>query len=262
MARIRKKGMFIGLAIVLVIAVVAVGYMAKERLGMGETADAADSTAAMDSATVAEGADKSDDEDKDKEPPPVPVEVAEVERREISSYYVTTATLEPERKVDILAKIAEEVEQIQVEEGDVIKQGQLLCRLDDDAQRVALEEAKINQAQSKSEFERIESMFEQNLISEKEFLDAKYKYELAVNKYEAAAVRYEYTRIRAPFDGVITERLVDEGEHVNIGTRLFVLADTHPLQLTMYLPEGEIKSIRTGQMVYIISDANPDVRFT
>lgn len=262
MARIRKKGMFIGLAIVLVIALVAVGYMEKERLGMGETADAADSTAATDSASVAEAADKSDDEDKDKEPPPVPVEVAEVERREISSYYVTTATLEPERKVDILAKIAEEVEQIQVEEGDIVKQGQLLCRLDDDAQRVALEEAKINQAQSKSEFERIESMFEQNLISEKEFLDAKYKYELAVNKYEAAAVRYEYTRIRAPFDGVITERLVDEGEHVNIGSRLFVLADTHPLQLTMYLPEGEIKSIRTGQMVYIISDANPDVRFT
>jgi membrane fusion protein (multidrug efflux system) len=262
MARIRKKGMFIGLAIVLVIAVVAVGYMERERLGMGETADAADSTAATDSASVAEAADKSDDDDEDKEAPPVPVEVAEVERREISSYYVTTATLEPERKVDILAKIAEEVEQMQVEEGDVVKQGQLLCRLDDDEQRVALAEAKINQVQSKSEFERIESMFEQNLISEKEYLDAKYQFELAVNRYEAAAVRYEYTRIRAPFDGVITERLVDEGEQVNIGTRLFVMADTDPLQLTMYLPEGEIKSIRTGQLVHIIPDANPDMRFT
>jgi membrane fusion protein (multidrug efflux system) len=262
MARIRKKGMFIGLAFVFVIAVVAVGYMAKERLGMGETADAADSTAATDSASVAEAADKSDDEDEEKETPPVPVEVAEVERREISSYYVTTATLEPERKVDILAKIAEEVEQLKVEEGDVVKQGQLLCRLDDDEQRVALEEAKINQAQSKSEFERIESMFEQNLISEKEYLDAKYQDELAVNKFEAAEVRYEYTRIRAPFDGVITERLVDEGEHVNIGTRLFVMADTDPLQLTMYLPEGEIKSIRTGQVLHIIPDANPDMRFT
>jgi membrane fusion protein (multidrug efflux system) len=254
--------MFIGLAIVLVIAIVAVGYMQKERLGLGETADAADSTAATDSASVAEAADKSDDEDEDKEAPPVPVEVAEVERREISSYYVTTATLEPERKVDILAKIAEEVEQMQVEEGDVVKQGQLLCRLDDDEQRVALEEAKINQVQSKSEFERIESMFEQNLISEKEYLDAKYQFELAVNRYDAAAVRYEYTRIRAPFDGVITERLVDEGEQVNIGTRLFVMADTDPLQLTMYLPEGEIKTIRTGQLVHIIPDANPEMRFT
>jgi membrane fusion protein (multidrug efflux system) len=206
-------------------------------------------------------AEKGDDEG-DKEDPPVPVEVAEVTIREISSYYVTTATLEPEKKVDILAKIADEVSAMLVEEGDVVKKGQVLCRLDDEEQRIALEETKINQAQRNADFERIESMFEQSLISEKEYLDSKYQNELAVNAFNAAKVRYEYTRVRAPFDGIVTERLVDLGENVTIGARLFVMADTDPLQLTMYLPEGELKTIRKGQLVHIIPDANPDMRFT
>jgi membrane fusion protein (multidrug efflux system) len=237
-----------------------VAYVAKDRFLVGETADAADSTA-VDDSTVAEGEEK-DEEEGEKEDPPVPVEVAEVTIREISSYYVTTATLEPEKKVDILAKIADEVSQMLVEEGDIVKKGQILCRLDDEEQRIALDEAKINQAQRKADFERIESMFKQNLISEKEYVDTKYQYELAVNAHEAARVRYEYTRVRAPFDGIVTERLVDEGENISVGARLFVMADTDPLQLTMYLPEGELKTIRKGQLVLIIPDANPDMRFT
>jgi len=192
----------------------------------------------------------------------VPVEVAQVGLREISSYYVTTATLEPEKKVDILAKMADEVANIRVEEGDVVTKGQLLCRLNDNEQKVALAGAEINRDQRKADFDRIESMYKQTLISETEFLESKYQYELAVNAYEAASVRYEYTRIRAPFDGVITERLVDVGENVAVGTRLFVLADTDPLRMSMYLPEAEVKTIRKGQVVYIVPDANPDKRFS
>jgi len=263
MALKRKKVTLVIIAVVAVFALAATGYVAKDRLASSDTADAADSTAAGDSAAVAAG-DKGGDGDKEgeKETPPVPVEVALVERREISSYYVTTATLEPEKKVDILAKVSDEVEEIRVEEGDRVKKGQLLCRLDDKEQRVALDEARINQEQKKNDHERIESMYKQSLISEKEYLDSKYQHELAINAYEAATVRYEYTRIRAPFDGIVTERLVDEGENITIGTRLFVMADTDPLRLTMYLPEGEIKTIRPGQVVYIVPDANPSMNFT
>ena len=152
--------------------------------------------------------------------------------------------------------------ELAVEEGDVVRKGQLLCRLDDGEQKVALDEAKINRDQRETDFERIESMYTQNIISETEYLESKYQYELAVNAYAAASVRYDYTRIVAPFDGVVTQRLVDEGEHVSIGSRLFVVADTDPLRLSMYLPEGEIKTIRSGQVVYIVPDANPDVQFT
>jgi len=263
MARISKKVRIIGLVAIAVIIVVAVAYFARDRFIAGDLAGAADSTAAAGDSTVA----KSDDGDKKKdgekkEAPPVPVEVAEAARRQISSYYVTTATLEPERKVDILAKVAGEVAKIMVEEGDFVKEGDLLCKLDDDELRISLEEATINQIQWKREFERIESMYKQNLISDKEYGDTKYQFELATNALEAASLRYEYTRIRSPFTGVVTERIVDEGENINVGSRLFVVADTEPLLITMFLPESELKTIQKGQTVYINPDVNPEMRFT
>ena len=57
--------------------------------------------------------------------------------RSISTFYQTTATLEPEKRVDILSKIAGEVRQTLVEEGDFVKEGAILCRLDDAELRVA-----------------------------------------------------------------------------------------------------------------------------
>lgn len=263
MARFRKKGRWIALAAVIVIVLLVAAYIAHDKLSVSHTADAADSTAVDDSTAVQAGSEENDGDEKgEEETPPVPIEVAEVGRREISSYYVTTATLEPEKRVDILAKVADEIVDIAVEEGDVVSKGQLLCRLDDDEQKVALDEAKINRDQRKTDFDRIESMYKQNLISETEFLEKKYQHELAVNAYEAASVRYDYTRIKAPFDGVVTQRLVDEGEQVSIGTILFVVSDTDPLRLSMYLPEGEIKTINGGQLVYIVPDANPDTQFS
>ena len=277
MARIGRKTRLAGLIAVVVIVVVAAGYLARQHFGGGRTAGAADSTAIADSTgkgggDTAGAADSQENKKKkdrkgkkgqeEKEAPPVPIEVAQAGLRSISSYYVTTATLEPERKVDILAKISGQVREINVEEGDVVEAGALLCRLDDDEPRIALEEAKINRQQREQDFKRVESMFQQNLISEKEYLDVKYQHELAVNAYESAELRYGYTRIQAPFKGVVTERLVDVGKTVNVGSQLFVMADTEPLELTMYLPEGEIKSIRRGQDVFINPDANPDARFT
>ncbi len=260
----RKRRTFTVL-LVIVIVVVTAGYVARTQFGLFDTAGAADSTAAGDSTAVAEAGGKKKgkggDKDGKKEAPPVPVEVAEAGLRGISSYYVTTATLEPEKKVDILAKIAGEVTVVIVEEGAHVKKGDVLCRLDDKELKVALEEVRINRDMRRHEKERFESMHARDLISDKEFGDMKYQYELAENQYQSALLRYRYTQIRAPFDGVVTERLVDPGENVTIGTRLYVVSDIDPLRITMYLPEAEIKAITPGQTVHINPDVSPDLDF-
>lgn len=253
--RLRKPGRRTLIAVISLIIVIAIGYVLRDRIVVGDTAGAADTTS-TDSTAVAE------EQEKDKGPAPVPVEVAMVERREMSSFYVTTATLEPEKKVDILAEVGGQVTDIIAEEGAFVKKGDLLARLDDREQKIALEQERINRDQQKREVERLKSMHEQDLISDKEYADVQYQYELARNKYEQAALRYEWTRIRAPFDGVVTERAVDPGEHINIGSKLFVLADTEPLELEMYLPESELKSIAVGQAVEITPDINPDMKFS
>jgi len=264
MARFGRKRFWFALVIVVIVVVVG-GYFAKGMI-RGEAAGDADGTVTADSTadstsagadtTAAKKKDKKDD-DKDKEPDPVPVEVSTVLPREISSYYYTTATLDPEREVNVPSKITGEIVKLHVEEGAWVSQGAVLCQIEDDEPRIALDEARINLEKQASEFDRIRSMYEEKLISDREFTDAKYQADLAKNQHEAALVRYEYTKVRAPFEGVITKRYVELGQNINAGEQLFEIADTDPLLLRLYLPESEIGDIHVGQEVSIHPDNDP-----
>jgi membrane fusion protein (multidrug efflux system) len=259
MANRKKRRWVIVGVLVVVILIIAVGYTFRVGPFAGLAAGSADSLVAGADSTAGEdslAASKSKDEDK-KDLERVPVEVAEVQPRKISSYYLSTAALEPEKMVDVLVKIAGQVEKIYVEEGDVVREGTILCALEDREQKVALDEARINRDKQKREFERLKAVHERSLISDKEFSDITYQYELAKNQYDAALLRYEYTKIRAPFSGVITERTVNKGQNVNIGTKLYAIADTEPMLLRLYLPEKEVASIKVGQEVLITPDSDP-----
>jgi membrane fusion protein (multidrug efflux system) len=271
MARLRKKGL-LGIIIIIVVVILTGGYFAKRSSnhgvaakrssgGSAATADSTTDSTLASADTTGEGKeDEGDDEDK-KEPDPVPIEVALVSPRQISSYYYTTATLEPEKKVDVLAKIAGEVTKIHVEEGAVVKSGALLCELEGSELKVALDEARINKEQKVREYERIRSMYDERLISDREYSDAKYQYEIAENKFTAAELRYEYTKIRAPFGGVVTRRYIELGQNLNVSSQVFQLVDPNPLLIRMYLPENEISAIRVGQKVSVEPDSDTSKSF-
>lgn len=265
MARFGKPKLWITLVLVVIVVCVG-GYFTQSAL-RGGGADAADSTSVAadstsDSTAVAAGKSSTgkDGKDEKKEPDPVPVEVALAAPREISSYYYTTATLDPEREVNVLAKTTGEIVKLHVEEGATVAAGAVLCQIEDDAPRIELDEARINVDKQEAEFKRIESMFKENLISDREYSTAKYEYEIAKNNYEAASLRYEYTKVRAPFAGVVTKRHIELGQNVSVGAELFEVADTSPLLIRMYLPESEIRDIGVGQAVTISPDNNPDRR--
>lgn len=270
MKNLSRRNLLIVVAGFVVVAA-ALFVFVRPRLGGNATnAHASDTTAVTDSTAVAssdsskndKGKKKKKGKDDKKKDSRVPVEVSTVTPRAISTFYQTTATLEPEKRVDILTKIAGEVKQILVEEGDVVQEGQLLCKLDDAELAVALEQARINRDKQKLELDRLDEMHSQNLIADKEYQDVKYQYELAVNAYESARVKYAYTQIRAPFAGVITSRLVDPGANIAMTNKLFVMADVKPLLLAMYLPEAEARRVRPGQKVFIRPDTDPDTQFT
>jgi len=249
-----------GVGVVVILLIVTTylfrfGPLANSAAGSADSVTAAaDSSGGSDSSAVKGKSGEADKKNLER----VPVEVAEARPREISAYYFTTAALEPEKMVDVMVKIAGQVETIHVEEGNVVREGELLCELEDREQEVALEEARINRDKQKREFERLKSVHDRSLVSDKEFSDVTYQYELAKNQYDAALLRYEYTKVRAPFSGVITERTVDKGRNVTVGTKLFAIADTDPMLLRLHLPENEVARIKVGQEVFITPDSDPD----
>jgi len=191
----------------------------------------------------------------------VPVEVATVERRVISSYIETNGTLEAENEVDIVARVTAPIVELFVEEGDAVRLGQPIARLDDTEFRAQLEIARVAVEETRQIYERSETLFDQKLVSPE-------AYELAFSALEGARAQFEanrilvgYTEIAAPLAGLIVTRYVDAAEQVQSGQALYRISDFDPLLCPIQVPERDLSRLRIGQQAWLRVESWPGERF-
>lgn len=192
----------------------------------------------------------------------IPVQVIETKRGDISLYLLQTTTIEAKRQVDILAKVSGQVIKLPAEEGFRVKKGDLLAKLDEAELQIEFMKTKGSMETDKAMLERAQNMLEKNLIAEENYETTRLQYESSKAVHEAARIQLEYTNIRSPFDGVITVRNVELGQHVNVNQSLFVVADFDPLRAKIYVPEKDIGRIYEGQEAKITIEAEPELEFT
>ena len=204
-----------------------------------------------DDRTWAEGA--GDPEDRPEEA--VPVDVVALGRGTIESALRFSATLEAERDVRVFAEAQRRVVELRVEEGDAVKAGALLIRLQDDEQRSALNKAEVEFRQAKREFDRQKSLFDRQLVSEQAYNDAALIYDQAEIAVEDARRSLTYTEVRAPFAGIVTERLVNVGDYVTLNQPLFRIVDFDSIVARIYVPEKELPDLATGLDARLTAEA-------
>jgi membrane fusion protein (multidrug efflux system) len=149
-----------------------------------------------------------------------------------------------------------------VDEGNMVREGQLLATLSDRDKQVKLQQTNVRVSNAKQELERKQASFNARIISESEFQKAKYELEVAIEERNAAQVELDRSIIRAPFTGVITQRFVEKGQNVNPQSQLFTIVDSDPLEAKVYLPEKEIFGLSPNQKVALGLNAQKDVMFT
>jgi membrane fusion protein (multidrug efflux system) len=191
----------------------------------------------------------------------IPVEAATVSLGDVAAYYSTTATLEAENEAQVVAKISGIIKQILVEEGDRVRAGQALAVLDEDQYRLEVARAEANLARLQNDYNRNKEMFERNLISAEAFERVKFDMESQKATLELAKLNVTNSTIRASIDGVISERLIKEGNMVTMNQALFRITDMDPLHAIIYVPEHEMSKIRVGQTTLLDIDALPEVEF-
>lgn len=201
-------------------------------------------------------------EEEEQEDRPVPVEIATVAMRDMPAYLTSTATLEPDKEADILAKASGEVKAIRVEEGDWVREGAVLANLDGGAQDAALEEVAARVKGLQLELDRMGALHEQSLASDRDLESAETAFAQAEAQRKSFELELAYTTIRAPFAGRVTRRLIDVGQNVTIGSHLFTVVDSDPLVARIYLPERDVARLAPQQEVLIQSDANPEIEMS
>lgn len=185
----------------------------------------------------------------------VPVEVATLERGAIESVLRFSANLEAESEVQVFSQAARLVTELKVEEGDAVAKGKLLLRLQDDEQRSNLARVESQLAKARREYERQQSLFAKELISEQAFNDATYELELLELALADARRELGYTEVRAPISGIVTRRLVNLGDHITVNQHLFDLVDFDTIVARVFVPEKEIRRLGIGQTARLYSSS-------
>lgn len=174
-----------------------------------------------------------------------------------------TGSVQPERQADLRAEVAAVVLTVQKENGDSVRRGDVLMRLDDTAIRESLVSAEESERaasqayeQAQRQFERMTSLNKDRLVSLQQVEDAQSRRDTARSDKEAAKTRVvtarqqlERTVIRAPFDGIVSSRQVSAGDTVQVGRELMKVIDPNSMRFEGFVSADSIGQLRVGQQV-------------
>ncbi len=191
----------------------------------------------------------------------IPVETTVISSGTISDYLLQSSNLETEEMADVYSRVQGLVERIYVEEGDYVKKGQLLLTLEADEFQLAEKKAAVNFQQKKSAFERVDAMYQKNLVSREDWEQAKFNREAAKIEWDEAKLNLDYTKIKAPIAGYIAERLCRPGDRIQPTVKLFSVINTDEMIAVVHVPEKEMGTIKKNQPAFIRSIHLKDQQF-
>ncbi len=192
---------------------------------------------------------------------PVPVEVALPERGDIYATYNATATIESDADAPVLARVNGEVVELLAEEGDAVKAGQVLARLDGERLRLEMLSAKADLERVSGELDRYDDLAARGLVSAAMYDGLKYDVDALRARYELAKLNYDYSEIRATISGVVSGRDIKLGQNIETGTVTFRITDTTELVAYLHIPQAELAKFSSGHDASLRVDSMPNAQF-
>jgi RND family efflux transporter MFP subunit len=197
-----------------------------------------------------------------------PEDLTTVSRRTLSETLPLTGSLRAVTQAAVKSKVAGSALEVEVREGDSVKTGQILAKIDARDYVARAEQTRGQMAAmagqldiARQTLDNNRVLVEKGFISKNAFDTAQSQYEIARANLDAAKAALASsnlsladTVVRSPLDGQIASRSVEPGEKVAVDTKLFDVVDLRTLELEAPVPVGEIGRVRIGQPVRIAFD--------
>jgi membrane fusion protein (multidrug efflux system) len=192
-----------------------------------------------------------------------PEDLLTVQSNALASGPVITGSIQPERRADLRAEVSAVVLQVLKENGETVKRGEVLVKLDETSTRDSLNsaEAAVRAArqsldQATRQVERLKTLRAQGMVSVQAFDDAEMRRNNAQSEVAAAGTRAVQARqqlartvVRAPFDGVVSDRKVSNGDTAAIGKELVKVIDPASMRFEGRVSTDKISTVKVGQPV-------------
>ncbi len=192
-------------------------------------------------------------------------DVTAAERTDLRQVLTLTGTLRPVKRAALKSRLSAQVEQVLVREGEPVKTGQVLIKMDgreyqaNVAQaRGSLQAARGQLAIASKNRENNQSLVARGFISKNAFATTQSEYQIALANVESAKGGLDVaqkslsdTTLRSPIDGLVSQRTVEPGEKVSPDTPLLEVVDLSQLELEAAVPAGDVGRIVAGQEVQV-----------
>ena len=141
-----------------------------------------------------------------------------------------------------------------VNEGQRVKKGTVVAEIDETDYRLDMEAKKASYQNALSQMNRAEILLTKNAVSIQEYESSKTAYTNAKSAYECAKITLEDTKLRAPFDGFIQKKYVENYQRVQPGQEIVCLINPSKIQVQFTIPETNIMYFNNPNTIYVEFD--------
>jgi RND family efflux transporter MFP subunit len=192
-----------------------------------------------------------------KQAPVHVVETTQARIQSVQSKLTTSGTIEAGTRVRLYNEVNGKIRYLPYHEGDAVAADTIIIGLDDEVIQAELDKATATREQANIDFQRLQKLKKQ-LASDEEIARAHTAYDIAVADEKLQQTRLDKTVIKAPFDGIITERHYEPADVVPMHSHILSMIDPESLRVKIYLSEHWIPLIQSGDQVDVQIDALAD----
>ena len=175
------------------------------------------------------------------------------------------------RQSDLAFRVSGRLLKLYAEEGDFVKEKQLLAEIDSDTYKTALNEAKANVREKRAlKYKKIENyrlnkpLCADFTVSKEECSNLKHDMDVAIGEYdvsvsnlEKSIINLDDTKLYAPYDGIILSRIREKGTILNTNEPVYSISMTEPVWIRAYIDEVNLGKVKLGQKALVYTDARP-----
>lgn len=193
----------------------------------------------------------------------VSVNAAVVEKKVVDLDFIANGTFAPDQELNFLSESPGRVTRIYVKEGDRVRKGQVLARIDAEIINTDRETAEATYQNALKDEARYQSSYKTGGVTQQQLDQAKLMTQNAKLRLQASQRRVSDANLRSPINGIINKKYIEVGAFVTgQGTQLFEIVDVSKLKLKVNVNEGQVANLKMGETVEISSSVFPDQKFT
>lgn len=190
----------------------------------------------------------------------IPVTVKTIAKEKLNSTIQTSGVFTTDDETYLSFKTGGVIEKIFVKEGDAIKKGQLLARLNLTEIGAQVSQAKLAYEKAKRDFNRVENLYKDSVATLEQYQNAKTGMQVAQQQMDAANFNLSYSEIKALSDGFILRKIANEGQVITSGSAVFQTngASQNKWKVRVGVSDREWALINIGDAAQVTTDATPD----